>query len=60
MKLNKAARKKAIAAYATEMAGTEFDLDPELESASAELLFAAEPRMARSRNRYRRKTRSLP
>jgi hypothetical protein len=39
----KAARKEAIVAYATEMAGTEFDLDPELEAASADLLFSSEP-----------------
>jgi hypothetical protein len=35
----KAARKRAIAAYAAEMAGTEFDLDPQLEAASLDLLF---------------------
>ncbi len=45
----KVARKEAIAAYAAEMAGTELDFDPELEAASAELLFAAEPKKARSR-----------
>jgi hypothetical protein len=43
------ARKEAIAAYAAEMAGTEFDLDPELEAASADLLFAGEPRKVRAR-----------
>jgi len=31
-------RRDAIAAYAAEMAGTSFDLDPELESASIERL----------------------
>jgi hypothetical protein len=36
----KAARKQAVAAYAAEMAGTEFDLDPQLEAASLELLLA--------------------
>jgi len=45
----KAARKEAIRAYATEMAGTEFDLDPELEAASASLLLTSEPRRSRSR-----------
>jgi hypothetical protein len=30
----KAERKRAIAVYAAEMAGTKFDLDPELEAAS--------------------------
>jgi hypothetical protein len=45
----KAARKEAIAAYAAEMAGTQFDLDPELEAVSAELLFATEPKRVRSR-----------
>jgi len=32
------ARHEAIAAYATEMAGTKLDLDPALESAGIELL----------------------
>ncbi len=32
------ARHEAIAAYAAEMAGTEFDLDPELEAAGIESL----------------------
>jgi hypothetical protein len=32
------ARHNAIAAYATEMAGTEFDLDPELERAGIDHL----------------------
>jgi hypothetical protein len=31
-------RHEAIAAYATEMAGTKLDLDPALESAGIELL----------------------
>jgi hypothetical protein len=44
----KTARREAIAAYAAEMAGTEFDLDPELEAASAQL-FAGEPRKIRAR-----------
>ncbi len=43
----KAARKEAIAAYAAEMAGTELDLDPDLEAASAQLLFNGEPRKVR-------------
>jgi hypothetical protein len=47
----KAARKEEIAAYAAEMAGTEFDLDRELEAASSELLFSREPRKARSKKR---------
>jgi hypothetical protein len=33
-------RHNAIAAYAAEMAGTEFDLDPELESAAIDHLTA--------------------
>jgi len=33
-------RHNAIAAYAVEMAGTEFDLDPELESAATDHLTA--------------------
>jgi len=45
----KAARKQAISAYAAEMAGTEFDLDPRLEAASLELLFDREPRKPRAR-----------
>jgi hypothetical protein len=40
-------RKLAIAAYAAEMAGTEFDLDPELEAVSLDLLFENEPAKAR-------------
>jgi hypothetical protein len=35
------ARHDAIAAYAAEAAGTEFDLDPELESAGIESLWKA-------------------
>jgi hypothetical protein len=38
----KAARKQAIAAYAAEMAGTEFDLDRALEGATLELLLQSE------------------
>jgi hypothetical protein len=34
----KKARRDAIAGYAAEMAGTNFDLDPELESAGVEHL----------------------
>ena len=34
----KKARHEAIAAYAAEMAGTEFDLDPDLEAAGIEHL----------------------
>jgi hypothetical protein len=45
----KAARKQAIAAYAAEMAGTEFDLDPQLEAASLDLLFESEPPKVRLR-----------
>jgi hypothetical protein len=45
----KAARKKAIAAYALEMAGTELDLDPQLEAASLDLLFEGETRKVRPR-----------
>jgi hypothetical protein len=45
----KAARRQAIAAYAAEMAGTEFDLDPQLEAASLDLLFEREPRKVRLR-----------
>jgi hypothetical protein len=45
----KAARKQAIAAYASEMGGTEFDLDPKLEAVSLELLFEREPREVRLR-----------
>jgi hypothetical protein len=47
----KAARKEEIAAYAAAMAGTQFDLDPELEAASSELLFSLEPRKVRSKKR---------
>jgi hypothetical protein len=36
----KRARHNAIAAYAAEMAGTEFDLDPELERAGIDHLLA--------------------
>jgi len=39
----KIARKVAIAAYAAEMAGTEFDLDRALERATLELLVETEP-----------------
>jgi hypothetical protein len=45
----KAARKEEIAAYAVEMAGTEFDLNLELEAASSQLLFSPEPPKVRSR-----------
>jgi hypothetical protein len=38
----KAARRQAISAYATKMAGTEFDLDPALEKASLESLLESE------------------
>ncbi len=38
----KAARRQAIAVYATEMAGTEFDLDRALESATLDLLLESE------------------
>ena len=34
----KAARRKAVQAYAADMAGTPFDLDPTLESAAVEEL----------------------
>jgi hypothetical protein len=40
----KKARHEAIAAYAAEMAGTNFDLDPELESAGVEHLVRARKR----------------
>ena len=53
----KTARKEEIAAYAAEMAGTEFDLDLELEAASSELLFSPEPRKVRSRKRVLKKER---
>jgi hypothetical protein len=46
---DKAARKQAVAAYAAEMAGTEFDLDPQLEAASLDALFESERREARFR-----------
>ncbi len=36
-------RRRAIAEYATKMAGTEFDLDPALESASLEHLQQVTP-----------------
>jgi hypothetical protein len=45
----KAARKRAISAYAAEMGGTKLDLDPELEAASVDLLFEREPRKVRVR-----------
>jgi hypothetical protein len=38
----KTARRQAIAAYATEMAVTEFDLDRALESATLDLLLESE------------------
>jgi hypothetical protein len=38
----KRARRQAIAAYAAEMAGTEFDLDRALESATLDLLLESE------------------
>jgi hypothetical protein len=38
----KAARKQAIAAYASTMAGTEFDLDQALERATLDLLLESE------------------
>ncbi len=38
----KLARKQAIAAYAAEMGGTEFDLDRELENATVEFLLESE------------------
>jgi len=38
----KAARRQAITAYASKMAGTEFDLDPALEKASLELLLESD------------------
>jgi hypothetical protein len=38
----KTARKQAIAAYAAEMAGTEFDLDRALEAATIDLLIESE------------------
>jgi hypothetical protein len=37
------ARHDVIAAYAVEMAGTEFDLDAELESAAIEFLLQVDP-----------------
>jgi hypothetical protein len=39
------ARHDAIAAYAAEMAGTEFDLDPDLEAASIEHLLQTDRRL---------------
>jgi hypothetical protein len=36
--VNRKARREAIAAYAKEMAGTDLDLDPDLESAGIEYL----------------------
>jgi hypothetical protein len=38
----KAERKQAIAVHAAEMAGTQLDLDPELETASLEFLAQSE------------------
>ncbi len=38
----KTARRQAIAAYAAEMAGSEFDLDRALESATLDLLLESE------------------
>lgn len=38
----KAATRRAIAAYASEMAGTEFDLDQRLEAAAIESLLGSE------------------
>jgi hypothetical protein len=38
----KSSRKQAIVAYAAEMAGTEFDLDPALERATLELRLESE------------------
>jgi hypothetical protein len=46
---DKAARKQTIAAYAAEMAGTEFDLDPQLEAASLDVLFESERQKVRLR-----------
>ena len=40
----KQARHDAIASYATEMAGSEFDLDRDLESAGIQHLLQANPR----------------
>jgi hypothetical protein len=39
----KSARRQAIAAYAVEMAGTEFDLDRALERAKVDFLLESEP-----------------
>lgn len=36
----KEVRKETIAVYAAEMAGTDLDLDPQLEAVSRDLLFA--------------------
>ena len=41
----KKARHEAIAAYAAEMAGSEFDLDPDLEAAGIEHLCSANPEL---------------
>lgn len=38
----KAETRRAIARYASEMAGTEFDLDPRLEAATIEFLLSNE------------------
>ena len=38
--LSKIARREAIAAYATDMAGTGFDIDPDLEAAGIAHLIA--------------------
>jgi len=47
----KAACKQAIAAYASEMAGTKFDLDPELEAATLEFLAQSEASKPQPRKR---------
>ncbi len=39
----RAARRQAVLAYATRMAGTRFDLDPDLEAAAIEELMWMEP-----------------
>jgi hypothetical protein len=40
VRVRKEGASKAIAAYAAEVAGTELDLDPSLESAAIELMMA--------------------
>lgn len=40
----KAARKRAIAAYAAEMGGTAFDLDEALEETTLEVLLEGDPK----------------